>query len=276
VKRIIATLPTRRQTLLFSATLPDEIQSLAGSILNDPVRVAVTPAATPLETIRQSVYFVEKSDKPDLLQYLLHDASMKRVLVFTRTKHGANKVARQLERASVSAEAIHGNKSQGARERALANFKAGKTRILVATDIAARGIDVDDITHVVNYDLPNEPESYIHRIGRTGRAGASGIAYSLCAADEREFLIDIERLIRMHIPPVGNHPFASELGLPPLTDLNPRSNGNHQARPKVQSPQPRRNAPARGGDHFGSSDGSRRRGTRGRNRRRSARANSGG
>ncbi len=226
VQRIINALPARRQTLMFSATMPADIQALADQILNDPVRVAATPVASPVETIRQSIYFVEKADKPALLEHLLGDASIKRVLVFTRTKHGANKVVNKLARASIHAEAIHGNKSQSAREQALANFKGGRTRVLVATDIAARGIDVDAITHVINYDLPNEPESYIHRIGRTGRAGASGIAYSFCDADERAYLIDIERLIQNHIPQATDHPYASGLGLPPLTDLKPHTRNN--------------------------------------------------
>ncbi len=184
---------------------------------------------------------------------------MKRVLVFTRTKHGANKVVRQLERASVSAEAIHGNKSQGARERALANFKTGQTRVLVATDIAARGIDVDDISHVINYDLPNEPESYVHRIGRTGRAGASGMAYSLCDADERAFLVDIERLIQMHIPrAAAGYPYASDRGVPARADLKPlRKSENGQTAPKAPAP---RSDDRAGGSSQRPSNGSRRRG----------------
>jgi ATP-dependent RNA helicase RhlE len=189
-----------------------------------------------------------------LLEHLLHDPTMKRILVFTRTKHGANKVVRKLTRASVSAEPIHGNKSQSARERALANFKAGATRVLVATDIAARGIDVDDITHVINFDLPNEPETYVHRIGRTARAGASGIAFSFCNADERAYLVDIERLIRMHIPTALDYPHASELGPPPVTELTSRSRHNNQSKP-----QSRRSGRSRGphtGRPNGSSNGS--------------------
>jgi ATP-dependent RNA helicase RhlE len=189
-----------------------------------------------VEAIRQSIYFVEKADKPALLQHLLGDASIKRVLVFTRTKHGANKVVNKLARASIHAEAIHGNKSQSAREQALANFKGGRTRVLVATDIAARGIDVDAITHVINYDLPNEPESYIHRIGRTGRAGASGVAYSFCDADERAYLVDIERLIQNHIPKATDHPYASGLGLPPVTDLRPLTRNNTSSGPQLRRP----------------------------------------
>ncbi|HLY28416.1 MAG TPA: DEAD/DEAH box helicase, partial [Aggregatilineales bacterium] len=232
VRKIISKVPTQRQTLLFSATMPDAIRELADSILRNPVQVAVTPVASTVETIRQSVFFVEKGDKPALLEHLLRDSAIRRVLVFTRTKHGANKVVRQLARSSVRAEAIHGNKSQSARVQALENFRAGRTRVLVATDIAARGLDIDEISHVINYDLPNEPDSYVHRIGRTGRAGASGTAYSFCDADERPFLRDIERLIRMNIPRAANYPYASPVGLPPTTDLaarggspNARNNG---------------------------------------------------
>ncbi|MCZ2098980.1 MAG: DEAD/DEAH box helicase [Chloroflexota bacterium] len=264
VRRIIAKLPARRQTLLFSATMPDEIRSLADSILTKPVFVAVTPAATTVDTIDQSVYFVEKGDKPALLEHLLRDATLDRVLVFTRTKHGANKVVRQLERARVSAEAIHGNKSQSARERALANFKDGATRVLVATDIAARGIDVDDISHVINYDLPNEPESYVHRIGRTARAGASGIAYSFCTADERAYLVDIERLIRLHIPRAAHHPFASEVPLPPPTDLQPRAKSAPRPKPRAEAFKTGGNRAAQPARPAGGSSGpSRRRTSRG-------------
>jgi ATP-dependent RNA helicase RhlE len=234
VRKIIAALPTRRQTLLFSATMPQDIQDLADSILINPVRVEVTPQATTVEKIDQSVYFVNKSDKRALLEHLLNDRSIRRVLVFTRTKHGANKLVQQLERSSIGAEAIHGNKSQSARERALANFKSGKTRVLVATDIAARGIDVDNVTHVINYDLPNEPESYVHRIGRTARAGASGIAFSFCDAEERAFLRDIEKLIRLQVPVVSDHPYASAAASLPLSappgrsQRQPTSQGNNR------------------------------------------------
>jgi ATP-dependent RNA helicase RhlE len=209
VRRIIAAVPRKRQTLFFSATMPAEIRSLADNILSNPVQVAVTPIASTVDTIQQSVFFVEKKDKAALLEHLLGDRAIKRVLVFTRTKHGANKVVTQLERSRIQAEAIHGNKSQSARERALANFKNGNTRVLVATDIAARGLDVDDITHVINYDLPNEPETYVHRIGRTARAGASGVAYSFCDNDERAYLRDIERLIRLRVPAAANHPYSN-------------------------------------------------------------------
>src|SRR5258708_39473132 len=235
VRRIINTLPTDRQTLLFSATMPRDIQELANSILRDPVSVAVTPVASTVDTIAQSVYFVEKGDKPALLEALLRDKSITRVLVFTRTKHGANKVVQQLSRVPIRAEAIHGNKSKSARERALSNFKDGSIRVLVATDIAARGLDVEQISHVINYDLPNEPESYVHRIGRTGRAGAAGMAYSFCSADERAYLVDIERLIQLHVPRAVNYPYISKLGLPPETDLNRR--GGQSSRPPARAPQ---------------------------------------
>jgi ATP-dependent RNA helicase RhlE len=247
--------PRKRQTLLFSATMPHEIQQLANNILINPVSVAVTPVASTVEMIQQSVFFVEKQDKAALLEDLLRDKTVKRVLVFTRTKHGANKVVKQLSNARVMAEAIHGNKSQTARERALANFKSGATRVLVATDIAARGIDVENITHVINYDLPNEPETYVHRIGRTARAGASGFAWSFCDTEEREYLRDIERLIRLHVPVATHNTFASRLPPPPPTNMNPvgrgarpqpqqrpaanngNSSSNNQGRPQERAPQ---------------------------------------
>src|SRR5574341_626159 len=222
VKRVVAALPRQRQTLLFSATLPGAIKELAGDILIDPVYVAVTPVASTVETTRQAVYFAEKNAKPELLNHLLADPAISRALVFSRTKHGANKIVRQLSRAGIQAEPIHSNKSQTAREKALANFKSGRTRVLVATDIAARGIDVDNITHVINYDLPNEPETYVHRIGRTGRAGAEGIALSFCASDERPYLRDIEKLIRQRIPVMDDHPYASAgNGSAPIAENRP-------------------------------------------------------
>jgi ATP-dependent RNA helicase RhlE len=242
VRRVIAAVPRKRQTLLFSATMPAEIQDLANNILIDPVRVEVTPVASTVDMIQQSIYFAEKNDKPALLEHLLRDKTVKRVLVFTRTKHGANKVVKQLARVPIIAEAIHGNKSQTARERALANFKSGSTRVLVATDIAARGIDVENITHVINYDLPNEPETYVHRIGRTARAGASGFAWSFCDTEEREYLRDIERLIRLHIPVATSNPYASQLPPPPPTNmsLNGR-NSRPQPKPAAPSSTPARN-----------------------------------
>ncbi len=222
IRRVIGQLPAKRQTLFFSATMPQEIQGLADTILRDPVKVAATPVATPAEAVEQRIHFVEKKEKIELLKHLLTGATVKNALVFTRTKHGADGVTKQLERFNVRAEAIHGNKTQGAREKALANFKRGLTRVLVATDIAARGIDIVDLSHVINFDLPNEPESYVHRIGRTGRAGASGIAWSFCSFEERPFLAGIERLIHRHLPVAAEHPFLSghRPGLP--TDLDPR------------------------------------------------------
>ncbi|MES2652775.1 MAG: DEAD/DEAH box helicase [Bacteroidota bacterium] len=208
VKKIIAKLPAKRQTLFFSATMPTEIQKLSSTILTNPVKVEVTPVSSTAEKIQQAVYFVEKQDKKNLLIHLLKDKSIETVLVFTRTKHGADKVVKDLMKINVRAEAIHGNKSQNARQRALTNFKARTTRVLVATDIAARGIDVDELAHVINYELPNIPETYVHRIGRTGRAGLSGIAYSFCDGEEKEFLDDIEKLIGLKIPVNEEHPFA--------------------------------------------------------------------
>ncbi len=200
IKRIVAMLPKERQTLFFSATMPQEITRLADQMLRNPARVAVTPQATTVERVAQRVILTEKAAKPALLAELLKSEPVERVLVFTRTKHGADKVVRGLHKAGLTAEAIHGNKSQSQRERVLSAFRDGSLRTLIATDIAARGIDVDGVSHVFNYDLPNIPESYVHRIGRTARAGADGVAISFCDHEERAFLRDIERLIRMAIP----------------------------------------------------------------------------
>ncbi len=226
VKRIIAKLPKKRQTLFFSATMPPDIRQLADQLLVDPVSVAVTPPATTVERIDQHVFFVDKGNKPRLLiEILKRDPAIQHTLVFTRTKHGANRLVEQLGKSGLPAAAIHGNKSQGARERALGAFKKGELRLLVATDIAARGIDVDGISHVINYDLPNVPETYVHRIGRTARAGADGIALSFCDSEEREFLVDIERLIGKHVPRVESHAFPANSSPPPMTDLSPRRGG---------------------------------------------------
>ncbi len=225
VKRIIAAVPKKRQTLFFSATMPPEIQDLSRSILTDPVRIEVTPVATTAETVDQRIYFVQKTHKSSLLVHLLADAALSRVLVFTRTKSGANRITRHLQETGLEADVIHGNKSQNARERALESFKEGEIRVLVATDIAARGIDVEGISHVINFDLPNIPESYVHRIGRTGRAGAAGIALSFCDSEERAYLRDIERTIRRAVPVVEGHPFHS------------RSAGPGSAEPHVSRPQ---------------------------------------
>ncbi len=212
VKKVIAKLPAKKQTLFFSATMPPEISRLADTILNNPVKVEVTPVSSTAEKIEQAVFFVEKGDKPSLLLHLLEDESIVTALVFTRTKHGADKVVKFLNKSNVQAEAIHGDKSQNARERALSMFKTGKLRVLVATDIASRGIDVDDLSHVINFDLPNIPETYVHRIGRTGRAGQSGIALSFCDAEERAYLKDINKLITKNVPVVENHPYHSAKG----------------------------------------------------------------
>jgi ATP-dependent RNA helicase RhlE len=208
VKRIITKIPAKRQTLFFSATMPGEIQKLADTILSNPAKVEVTPVSSTAQTITQSLYYVGKGDKKSLLNHLLQDQAIETALVFTRTKHGADKVQKDLSRAGITAEAIHGNKSQNARQRALHNFKTRQTRVLVATDIAARGIDVDNLSHVINFDLPNIPETYVHRIGRTGRAGANGIAISFCDAEEREFLRDINKLIGKTVPVIAEHPFS--------------------------------------------------------------------
>jgi ATP-dependent RNA helicase RhlE len=203
IKKIISKLPAERQTLLFSATMPADIAELARQMLKDPAKVAVTPAATTVERIAQRIVHVDRGGKASLLADILRSEPVDRALIFTRTKHGADKVVRGLNKSGIAAEAIHGNKSQNQRERVLAAFRSGKVRTLVATDIAARGIDVEGISHVINFDLPNIPESYVHRIGRTARAGAEGIAISLCSSDEVAFLRDIERLIRMRIPATG-------------------------------------------------------------------------
>jgi ATP-dependent RNA helicase RhlE len=207
VKRVIAKLPAARQSLLFSATMPPDVERLANGILKTPQRVEVTPQATTVERIEQRVLFVDSADKRALLAEMLKDPAIARALVFTRTKHGANRVAEQLDKIGIAADAIHGNKSQSARQRALDDFRRGRVRVLVATDIAARGIDIDGITHVINYELPNVPESYVHRIGRTARAGADGIALSFCDGSERAFLKDIEKLTRQRLTVVENHRF---------------------------------------------------------------------
>ena len=236
VKRIIAVIPKKRQTLFFSATMPPEIQELSRNILVEPVRIEVTPVATTAETVDQRVYFVDKSQKKSLLHHLLADAGMKLTLVFTRTKSGANRVTRDLQAAGIGADVIHGNKSQNARERALDSFKDGTIRVLVATDIAARGIDVDGITHVVNFDLPNVPESYVHRIGRTGRAGHAGIAVSFCDGEERAFLRDIERTIHRTVPVIAEHPFPGRAANADSQPSRPQQQRHGQRRPQQGRP----------------------------------------
>ena len=233
VKRIAGLIPKQRQTMLFSATMPQTIQQLSGFLLVNPAKVEVTPAATTAEKVEQRVLFVQKANKRAALAGLLRDDAIDKVLVFTRTKHGANKVVRQLEDDGIRANAIHGNKSQSARQKALDEFRSGRTPVLVATDIASRGIDVDGVTHVINFELPNEPESYVHRIGRTARAGATGIAISLVDAEERSYLRDIEKTIRQPLV-VQNHNYGSGAQVnvrPAANEDRPRHNnggGNHR------------------------------------------------
>ena len=226
VKKLLAALPSRRQSLFFSATMPPEIVTLASSILRNPSKMKITPELPTVDIIKQFIYFVDKGNKNALLLDIFKDKNIKTALVFTRTKHGADKVVKVLEQNNIKAEAIHGNKAQNARQRALANFKAQTTRVLVATDLASRGIDVEDMEFVINYEMPNISETYVHRIGRTGRAGAEGTAYSFCDAEEKPYLRDIEKLIRKKIPVIENHPY-------PLVDLHPVK------APKQQRPQQR-------------------------------------
>jgi ATP-dependent RNA helicase RhlE len=225
VKKVLAALPRKRQSLFFSATMPSEIVKLADTILKNPKKVEITPGQPTVDIIEQFIYFVDKGNKSALLIDVLSDQKIKSALVFTRTKHGADKVVKDLLRHNIKAEAIHGNKAQNARQRALANFKDQTTRVLVATDIAARGIDVDEMEFVINYELPNISETYVHRIGRTGRAGASGTAFSFCDAEEKAFLKDIEKLIRKKIPVIENHPY-------PLIDHHPVKAPKQQQRPQ--------------------------------------------
>jgi ATP-dependent RNA helicase RhlE len=232
VRKIVTSLPKKRQSMLFSATMPDDIVKLTHEMLHQPERIEVSPPTRTADRIVQSLYYVQMQDKRKLLSKLLSDPAMKRVIVFTRTKHGANRVSDHLTKTGVTSDAIHGNKSQNARQRALERFRSGEARVLVATDIAARGIDIDDITHVVNFELPNEPESYVHRIGRTARAGAEGIAISFCDASERGYLRDIERLVKLKIPSLEH-------------DLPPSQPGDEveQERPRQQHRRPNHNGP---------------------------------
>jgi len=256
IRRIAQKLPAARQTLFFSATMPKEIAELASAMVRDPVRVAVTPSATTVERIEQRIIHVERAGKPALLAEVLRTEPIGRVLVFTRTKHGADKVVRALEKAGLEAAAIHGNKSQGQRERVLAAFRTGSVRTLIATDIAARGIDVEGISHVINYDLPNIPESYVHRIGRTARAGADGIAISFCDAEERAFLRDIEKLIRMSIPATDGRGQMREA--PPAQAAPRQAQAPHgRERPSGQAPERRANPNGRKGKPHRPRDGHR-------------------
>jgi ATP-dependent RNA helicase RhlE len=250
VRRVTRELPAQRQTLLFSATVPRPIEALAQSLLKDPVRVDVTPTVSAAETVQQSVVFVPRDQKSALLERVLLSDGVERAIVFTRTKHGANKLSQRLERAGIDAPALHGNKSQAARERALGGFRGGKTRVLVATDIAARGIDVDGISHVINYDLPNVPESYVHRVGRTGRAGARGQAISFVDRDERGLLRDIERLLRQRIDVLDEKTFGDVTPStqsmsastqpngenPQRNGANAQPNGGHEERNRANAP----------------------------------------
>ncbi len=245
VKKVIGQLPQKKQTLFFSATMPPEILDFANSLLVSPVRVSVAPQATPVEAIAQSVYFVDKPRKSKLLIHLLQDPTITSALVFTRTKHGADRVVRDLTRAGIRTQAIHGNKSQTARQQALGRFKSGELRVLVATDIAARGIDIEELSHVINYDLPNIPETYVHRIGRTGRAGASGTAISFCCIDEKPYLVDIEKLTRQKIPEVKEHPFPMEILEPHPPQEKQKGRGNPGTSEQRKDEKKGKNPPAK-------------------------------
>jgi ATP-dependent RNA helicase RhlE len=252
VRKIVGQLPRDRQTLFFSATLPTEVRDLADSMLRSPLEVRTAPRSTPAETVTQSVVFVPKREKKALLVKLLREEATGRVIVFARTKHGADKLHRDLEKAGIDAAAIHGNKSQAQREKALAAFKSPRPPVLVATDIAARGIDVDDVAHVVNYELPHEPETYVHRIGRTGRAGQTGAAVSFCDAEERPRLTAIERLLKRSIParnepPAGHHADEPEASAPRERSAGPRDNSARRTRG--------RGRPSRGDRESGRSGG---------------------
>ncbi len=247
IKRIVSTLRKERQTLMFSATMPREIRDLANELLRNPISVQVAAAAATADNIDQSVYFVDKKNKPHLLAHLYHELPMARAIVFTRTKHGADKVVAGLYKRGIRAEAIHGNKSQNARQRALANFKAMKTPILVATDIASRGIDVDGITHVINYDVTHEPETYVHRIGRTARAGASGAAVSFCDRDERNNLRQIERLLKKTLTVRNDHPVYAEG--PVAADNMGAARPAREAHTAPRREEPRRHDVVRPGNH---------------------------
>ena len=243
VKRLIAVLPRQRQSLFFSATMPPEIVKLSSTILNNPTKIEVTPVSSTADTIKQFVFFVDRENKNALLLDVLDDDKIKTALVFTRTKHGADKVVKVLLKHNITAEAIHGNKGQNARQRALTNFKAQTTRVLVATDIAARGIDVDDLEFVINFEISNIAETYVHRIGRTGRAGAKGTALSFCDAEEKAYLNDIERLISKRIPVIDNHPFPLVNHYPVKEPDHQRSSfNNNSSRPRMNDRSNRQNS----------------------------------
>lgn len=241
IKKLITKLPVKRQSLFFSATMPKTIVELSGKILGNYESVTVKPEQATAERVGQAVYFVSKADKTKLLVHVLKEENAVSTLVFARTKHGADKVVKVLSKAKIIAEAIHGNKSQNARQRALSNFKEGKTKVLVATDIAARGIDISDLALVINYDLPNVPETYVHRIGRTGRASASGISISFCNIEERPYLKDIEKLIKQKIPVVSTHPYADASKEELMPDKKPQGNNRQQQQAKPKNNNNRNN-----------------------------------
>ncbi len=258
IRKIIALLPKQRQTLLFSATMPSSVEKLATSILTNPKRIEVAPNSTTAEKVDQHVLMVPKSRKRQLLAHILKNEEIKRVLIFTRTKHGANRVARNLDQLGISSAAIHGNKSQNARQKALNEFRAGEVRALVATDVAARGIDVDGVTHVINFEIPNEPESYVHRIGRTARAGKTGVSLSFCDHDERSYMRDIEKTIRAEVPLMEDHPFHEEgMALPadgaeksdkkPEAPKRRNNTGKHKPNRRINQPKSHSAKPGGGG-----------------------------
>ncbi|MDR1548079.1 MAG: DEAD/DEAH box helicase [Hungatella sp.] len=236
VRKIIAKTPLKKQTLLFSATMPPDIAKLAGTILKNPAKIEITPVSSTVDTIEQYLYFVDKSNKKDLLLHILKDKNIVSALVFTRTKHGADRLIKQLSKNNVIAQAIHGDKSQGARQRALNNFKNKTLRILLATDIAARGIDIDELTHVINYDLPDTPETYVHRIGRTGRAGLGGTAISFCDFDEKGQLNDIEKLIGKKLIEIKDHPYPLKNNVPAIKAVQPRRDTAKTAKSQAKPP----------------------------------------
>jgi ATP-dependent RNA helicase RhlE len=239
VRKIVNFLPEKRQTMFFSATMPPEIEKLSGSILNKPKRIEITPTASTVDTIDQSVYHVGKGDKIHLLVHLLENPSVKSALVFSRTKHGADKIVKALERSNIQAMAIHGNKSQNARQLALSNFKQHKTRILIATDIAARGIDVEELSHVIQFDLPEVPETYVHRIGRTGRAGMGGTAVAFCDYEEKSLLRDIQKLIGKPVPVIEEHPYKLAdvpQSMAPIAPFQARRHSGNNVRKPVHAP----------------------------------------
>lgn len=243
IKKLLKIIPAKRQSLFFSATMPESNRVLAGTILSNPEEVEVTPASTTAETIQQELYFVDAANKKDLLIHLLQDKSITRALVFTRTKHGADKVQRFLTKARIKSEAIHGNKSQNNRQNALRNFKDSSTRVLVATDIAARGIDIDELNLVINFEIPNIPETYVHRIGRTGRAGLGGKAVSFCDVEEHLYLRDIQRLISIQIPVVEEHPFVSENKYSESNKMASKKAKNKSKQPKIDPGKGKRRVP---------------------------------